>query len=158
MRTAQWRDTGFPGAAGSAVPLDEPEASLPADGPHHWRLRMRSRSPWPWTSHWMGMSGNSLTETDLRVPKRVDLLRNAQIVLRNLDQYPAILTPGRDPVLDPVRDLYLPDARYAAPLRVPGDGAFVGEGNPGVVIFYEVFHSGPLRVAKEGVDVVLSGW
>ena len=38
-------------------------------------------------------------------------------------------------------------------------GEVIDDGNPGVVIFYEVAGSdGVLRVERSGSDVVLSGW
>ena len=42
---------------------------------------------------------------------------------------------------------------------IAGDAVTVGEGNPGVLIFYELTDwSGVLSVGKRGPDVVLSGW
>jgi uncharacterized repeat protein (TIGR01451 family) len=66
VKRSGWFDTGEPGAGGSFVPLEQPETSLPVLGPYKWRLRLRSRFPYPWQSHWMSLPYNCITETDLR--------------------------------------------------------------------------------------------
>jgi hypothetical protein len=61
-----WADTEAPGPDGSVVPLDARHPPLPSGVPYHWRLRLRSKFPFPWQSHWMSMPTNAMTETDLR--------------------------------------------------------------------------------------------
>jgi len=65
-------DTGLPDASGSTHAFDEPHAPLPADGPWHWRLRVRSGFVFPWVSRWMSLPGNAPTETDLLAITFVD--------------------------------------------------------------------------------------
>jgi hypothetical protein len=90
---------------------------------------------------------------------RLDLLRNATLTRLAFDLHATILTAGRDPVLDPVRDLLQADVGGLAEVRVPGDGAAVGPGQPGALVFYEVTNTaGPLRLSRDGPDVVLRGW
>ena len=56
-------------------------------------------------------------------------------------------------------DLFLADIEALAEVRAPGDATPVGEGTPGVLIFYEVTsRPGPIAVRKDGPDIVLSGW
>jgi hypothetical protein len=158
MQLTAWRDTGAPGATGSVVGLENAAGSLPTRGPYRWRLRIRSRSVVPWVSHWMSMPGNAITETDVRV-RQADLLRNADVTRRWLDQHPTILRAGAESTLDPVRDLHQADVLGLALVTVPGDAAFVGEGNAGVLVFYEVIDAaGTLRASRSGADVVLRGW
>ena len=88
-----------------------------------------------------------------------DLLRNASSASRAFSGHRAILSAGRDPVLDPVRDLRLADIRRFPEIRVAGDALPVGDGNPGVLIFYEVTNAaGPIIARKDVDDVFLSGW
>ncbi len=89
----------------------------------------------------------------------VNLLRNGDPTTLSFAPYRGILTAGRDPRLDPARDLEVAAIESMPSVTVAGDGAPVGVGNPGVIVFYEVTNGvGPLRVARDGSNVVLSGW
>ncbi|HEY6193803.1 MAG TPA: FG-GAP-like repeat-containing protein [Candidatus Eisenbacteria bacterium] len=60
-------DTGAPApSVGSATALDELVSGLPLNTPLHWRLRVRTNSPFFPRSRWLSMAYNSPTETDLR--------------------------------------------------------------------------------------------
>ena len=66
-------DTGSPiVGVGSAVALDELIEVLAPTGPHHWRLRTVSGSPFFPRSPWFSLPGNNRTETDLLVSVCVD--------------------------------------------------------------------------------------
>jgi hypothetical protein len=62
-------DTGSPGAAGSAVALDELVSSLTPGTPHHWRLRLVTENPFFPRSPWLSLAGNNHSETDLRTAR-----------------------------------------------------------------------------------------
>jgi hypothetical protein len=65
-------DSGAPGGAGSAVPLDDEVTGLTPGTPYHWRLRIASASPlFPW-SPWLSLPYNGAAETDLRTALCVD--------------------------------------------------------------------------------------
>ncbi|MDM7914768.1 MAG: FG-GAP-like repeat-containing protein, partial [Candidatus Eisenbacteria bacterium] len=59
-------DTGAPGPAGSVVGLSELASGLTSATLYHWRLRTVSDSPFAPFSPWFGMTGNALSEADLR--------------------------------------------------------------------------------------------
>jgi hypothetical protein len=87
------------------------------------------------------------------------LLRHAGSTRRTTEDHRAIFRAGRDPALDPVRDLESSDIAGLAEYRLDGDGRVVGDGNPGVTIFYEVADGvAPLQARRDGDAVVLSGW
>jgi hypothetical protein len=87
------------------------------------------------------------------------LLRHAGSTRRTTADHRAIFRAGRDPALDPVRDLESSDIAGLAEYRLDGDGRVVGDGNPGVTIFYEVADGvAPLHARRDGDAVVLSGW
>jgi hypothetical protein len=58
-------DTGTPGNSGSFVLLYA-QPGLAVDTPCHWRMRLKSRSPYFPQSPWLAHPGNNRTETDLR--------------------------------------------------------------------------------------------
>ena len=72
--------------------------------------------------------------------------------------YPAIFPPPESPGLDPAVDLFLSDVDLAVDIRVADDALPVGEGNAGVVIFYELTEpsSEVMKVTKDGPDIILS--
>jgi hypothetical protein len=59
-------DTGAPNAQGSVVEIEEPVNGLAVSSPHHWRLRIRGRSPYFPRSPWFALAYNAPNETDLR--------------------------------------------------------------------------------------------
>jgi ELWxxDGT repeat protein len=86
-------------------------------------------------------------------------LRYRRLDARSFTTFPSFMTAGGSPVLDEATDLFTAPLVPGVPLVAPEDALAVGEGNPGVMVFYEIRNfAGPLRVAKSGPDVVLSGW
>ena len=57
--------TGAPGAGGSTVPLSVLAGSLNPGTLHHWRLRVRTDSPF-FPSRWLWSPDNAVTEADVR--------------------------------------------------------------------------------------------
>jgi hypothetical protein len=66
LLTGPLTNTGTPNAMGSSVPLAANRVGLTLDTPYHWRLRLRSDSPFFPGSRWFWMPMNAPTETDLR--------------------------------------------------------------------------------------------
>jgi FG-GAP repeat/FlgD Ig-like domain/FG-GAP-like repeat len=66
LLTGGLTSTGTPGPAGSAVPLVLSVGGLSPGSPYHWRVRMRSDSPFFPRSLWFSLPGNAPGETDLR--------------------------------------------------------------------------------------------
>jgi hypothetical protein len=95
----------------------------------------------------------------LVVRDAISLLRNASLDSLTLGSLASIFSAGRDPALDPSRDLYASDLSPGAEARIPRDALAVGPGRAGVLTFYEVEGAaGPLRVRKQGADILASGW
>ncbi len=87
------------------------------------------------------------------------LLRCGLLTSRSFAGYRGLLTAGGHPVLDPTRDLLVDDLSGLTEVEVALDATFVGDGTPGVIVFYEATTgSGLLRVDRRGSSVVLSGW
>ncbi len=94
--------------------------------------------------------------TDPCAPK---ILRCGLLSARSFAGYRGLLTAGGHPVLDPTRDLLPDDLSGLTEVPVPMDATPVGDGNAGVIIFYEATSpSAALSVGRRGSDVVLSGW
>jgi hypothetical protein len=67
LATGSWFDTGAPVAGvGSAVPLSHLASGLSPETLYHWRLRIVSDSPFFPHSPWLWLSGNAITESDVR--------------------------------------------------------------------------------------------
>jgi hypothetical protein len=62
------QDTGSPGLAGSLFEGFDELVAGATEGPQVWRLRISSDDPLFPRSPWLVLSGNAVTETDLRMP------------------------------------------------------------------------------------------
>lgn len=143
-----------------------------------WSLRSKHLSSAPASHDWLGFAvaigaGTVVagaTRADDRATDagmadvidacvQIDLLRNASLTGRSFTQMRAVLTPGADPVLDPSRDAFRADIGALPSILAPSDALPVGEGTSGVLTFYELTgSSGILHAARQGADVLLSGW
>jgi hypothetical protein len=92
VTTTAFEDTGAPTASGSAVSFDVALGAV--EGPMTWRARLRSHFPHGWHSHWMGVPGNALTETDLRTPGNGGL--DGDCVPAIADNCPDVANPGQE--------------------------------------------------------------
>jgi hypothetical protein len=66
------RDTGTPGASGSAASINQSIAGLDEGTFYHWRARVTSVDPFFPRSPWRSLAGNNVTETKLRTSGCVD--------------------------------------------------------------------------------------
>ena len=91
--------------------------------------------------------------------RTVDLLRNDLVTSLSAAQVHEIFVRGENGGLDPVADLALDDVGAVPAVLVRGDAVPQGDGNPGVLVFYQASGAaGPLLVERQGDDVLLSGW
>jgi len=66
-------DTGAPTSSGSAVPIDELVSTLAEDTLYRWRVRLLSTSPFFPHSPWLSHPGNTMSESDVRTARTVDV-------------------------------------------------------------------------------------
>jgi hypothetical protein len=89
----------------------------------------------------------------------VNLMRQADATERSAAAVQAVFGLGENGGLDPATDIVIGNIAGMPSLSISGDGAPVGAGNPGVLIFYDVQNAaGLLSVRRSGTSVVLSGW
>ncbi len=65
--SANWTDTGVPGAQGSVVPLNDYVSFAPNGGVLRWRARVATDSPLFPHGPWLSIPGNGRTEGDIRL-------------------------------------------------------------------------------------------